>query len=276
MSFDLRIFFSGLCVFIPDDQRMRMHVLMPSTRGDCENGHTLHLARLRYDVAYAIPGATKLTGDCAYRVLEDKALDLVEFPGELNMQLPPDLVDVERPAGKKVPRNRLSVQRPPKVDSRVTLSAGAVTCRVPGAIFEFDGSEPRHLAHVVVWTIPNIEGNELRLRLKKLHGAGEEPLPVLHPIGGTVDLGVLHVVPEELDPGAPLPDPPEPGTEIHHFEAYYCVFDSPERRPLPKYLEEGNPICEPMQEGMLAAPLAFRGGSPFFCMGSRASLEPEA
>jgi hypothetical protein len=261
MSFDLKITFTGMCLYVPDPDKGRMHVLMPRSGGAGHEDHAghdghepgghgdhggveAHVVRLFADAAHLAPGTDERTGVVAgVAKMDDRVLDLTELESAiLDLDLSGrQLEDIGRIVGRSVPRRRVDGPDE-KVFCRVTLDGGAATAHAQGAVWEVDGKE-QPLTYRIEWTLHDVwsEGRDqaLRLRLRAPDGAPAEELPPLYPIpaaeGGrpTIDLHVFHTPEHELPPWPRAPGNQAPSG--HHFLGLYELFDDPVKRPVPRF-----------------------------------------
>jgi hypothetical protein len=221
MSFDLRITFTGMCLFVPDprDATSRMHVVLPAA------GKHPHDARLLFDGAYVL-GASELTRTLECRVLDRQAVRLLQPSGGAALDLPGEIVDLQQTLGKRVAPNKLVETPPPVVKSRITLAGGAVTDYEYGAAFDMPYHKGIPMTWQVEWTVRGIADSALKWELVSLDTAVvTEVLPPLVPIGGVVHVFVYHVITDEL-PGAnpaPVVIVPNVGDPADHFAAFFDV-----------------------------------------------------
>jgi hypothetical protein len=258
MSYDLRIHFIGLALYVPEDGKA-MHVLLPSTD---EHVHApgapggagapagtppveKHFARIVFDKAYVAPDQTQLTREYMLVNLEGRLLDLSGLPasGVLNPTLTDELASMDRVA-EPVPRTRVTELPDSTLAGRVTMDAGALTDYEMGALWRLNGGSPQRMAVGTEWTIrgirsrkPAAEGGALYLPGRLLPGAQDpteipDPLtdqrpklPDLYPVGETIHLMVFHTVASQFPPGGAF-DVRKADTAIDkpdHFLAYYAV-----------------------------------------------------
>lgn len=261
MSFDLRIHFIGLALYVPEGSKA-MHVLLPSTDGHVHepgaagpDGHPHHgdpggtkkvddhFARIVLDKAYLDPKHTQLAREYMFVDLQGRVLDLSGLPasGFLNPTLTDELPSMDRVAH---PVDRALVTAPPdaRLAGRVTMDAGALTDYTMGARFRLNGGNPTRMALATEWTIrgirsrkPAAEGGELYLpgrTLPSAQDATEIPeddktkLPDLYPVGETIHLMVFHTVASQFPPMGPgffVRKADAVKDPSHHFLAYYSV-----------------------------------------------------
>jgi hypothetical protein len=273
MAFNLRITFSGLCLFVPQPAGRgsnrgatgRMHVLMPGMFGH-EHAMDRHVPILSYDAGYLVQGGPTL-GVPALAKLSGLALAPVAGE-EASLALCGHIVDLKEITRKPVDPDHLGADTKKKLVARVTLGAGKLTRVSPGVCWEWRPGEFRPIAHRVEWEIPGIEGDRLELVGDILGGGGTpKALGTLFPVDGRINLEVLHDTAHELPPD-PMPmhhsAPPMPGDSPKHFSAYYGVFGGPVPIVLPRYwgdLSDAPAIangCEVIPPDM--------GGRPYNCL----------
>lgn len=294
MSFDLRITFTGMCLFVPDGERL--HVLMPATGGHgghgshrhdhepaghmhgngsdpagaTHPGHGVedHVVRLYFKSAYLRPGATGVGPELAPAVAMDRrVLDLAGVSaGAIDPSLDGcELVDLEPIVGERISRSLLAPEPVPggRLVSRVTLAAGRVTGHAPGARWQLtdDGQEVA-MTYRVQWTVPVIHPGAakhgLEWALTNLDGTPAEDLPRLFPVDGVIDVHVYHTPVRELPPGVPQVTRV---TQADHFGAFYVLYDNPRARPIPRFRK--NP---PAEASGVRGPV---GADPQTCMSAQ-------
>lgn len=252
MSFDLRIQFSGLMVWVPEGHTS-MHVLLPATgshvhaqpRGgvhgheacagpEHDSGVCRHFARLVYDAAYERPGQTQLSREYVMVDLADRVLDLtgVSSPEGIDVTLPDEIPSLDTMA---MPVERVLVDEMPdaRLAARVSMRSGSLTSYELGAPFNFVSPDvPQRITAGTEWTIRGIDsrtstpaGGVPYLPGQAILGPGKAlatRLPDLYPIRQTIEMTVFHVVPGELPPHAPRFNPAGEGRD-DHFSAYFQV-----------------------------------------------------
>ena len=288
MSFDLRITFIGLCLFVPESSDGPMHVLLPATDG--HNGHDdgelqPHSARLVYDTAHTAQGQTAFRRELACPSLEGFALDLRGLSrGSIGTELPDEFVDMGAiPGGGKVGPTLVGSEPGTSVTSRITLDAGHLTAYELGILWRFRNAAPQPMTWRAEWTIRGIEGDRLEARkLESLHGNDPESLPELFPIGETIHLSVYHVLPRDLPGAREAPIAGLPTAD--HFRGYYRLFPSAGEHPVPQFhskwlsitggCREGDPASEGVEQAGAESRsvLGVTGGEPYTCMLAKASL----
>jgi hypothetical protein len=218
MSFDLRIHFLGLAMFVPEGTE-KMHVLLPDT-----TGHDEHIARIIHDEAYETAGQTQLSRKYNMIKLEGRVLDLTGLttsPG-IDPNLPDELPDMNRVA-IPVPATKVTGMPGGGVIGRVTMDAGALTDYGLGAAFRLNSPTVKsRMAVRTEWTVRGINSTSLNASLL----GGGTALPELFPIAQTIHLMVFHTVRIEFPPHGSDFDIPEPGKDAEHFKAYYKICTS--------------------------------------------------
>jgi hypothetical protein len=270
MSFDLRIRFEGLVMWVPEGNKA-MHVLMPlvadhkhhvhkspqhsgegsDTGGtehhsgeqhprDNEEEIPEHLVRVVVDRAYLEEGHKQLTRELYMVDLAGRVLDLTGLSLDgIEMTVPDEVPSLDSVA---IPLDPASVKGKPvaPVAARVTMDAGAVTNYDLGLPFAFLGQD-RRITGVVEWTIRRIEtrkpaakGGALCLRGSQVLApeAGRRHLPDLFPVGNTIQLTVMHLVESEFPAHAERFNRTAMDPDSH-FDAYFDLANPKGRRPKP-------------------------------------------
>jgi hypothetical protein len=235
MSFDLRIRFTGLMMWVPED-KSAMHVLMPSmTHVHDENHKDMpeHFARLVYDVAYTQPGQTQLARD--YQMV-DLTRSVLDFNGIMSLDgfdihLPGELPDVAAVATRVDP---ILVTGSPdeRLAARVTLRSGVMTDYELGAPYHYESTaKAQRITPATEWTIRWVGLRETGEPVSSLPPLvvrgpnGEQVLPELHPIGQTIHVEVFYVTSEFLPPHYDERFNPKDEGADSHFAGYYglCI-----------------------------------------------------
>lgn len=255
MSYDLRIMFSGLALYVPD--ATAMHVLLPATEHGAGNGGGAghphvepHFTRIFYDEAYEDPRATGLSR--RYRMMEfnGRTLDLTRLPTDevLDARIPGEIPSME-PFANPVPRTLLEGNLDAKLAGRVTMKTGAVTDCLLGARFDVEG-ETKRITVRSEWTIRGIKLDEpVPPSAGGKEGARRPVLPEqpaaglakpLYPIGQTIQLMVFNTLPVEFPPHGPGFVVTETDGDADHFRAYYdlCPPKNPGNPPFPKQTDQ--------------------------------------
>ena len=223
-----------------------MEVLLAAVDGGGDPEHK-HYARLVYDTAYEVSGATQLARRLACEKLERVALVLPVAPGGPKLVLPDEIIDVDAAAGRPLPLGLLDPDPGADLACRFTLPAGAVTAYELGNHFEFGAAPSRRMTWEVEWTIRGIPSDRLEWSLLPF-GAGSSPvaLQTLYPIGDTIRVRVYNVTCRFLpmDMG-PIDAEPE---VAHHFAGYYSLYRTGVNQipvhSVTQYLEKGGCPCE--------------------------------
>jgi len=244
MSFDLRITFTGLCLFVPDPPRTCMHVVFPDTSGTT----MAHRAMLTYDSAYDVQGATQLSRRLTCLSVERRRITLPDpsiytggaAPEDIDLALPDEVIDLGADAGAGTVSAALLQAGASPVNAEVVLAAGRVTDYRPAAMFTFASAAgprrgPRPLANRVEWTLRDIPGSTFPLvNALDLDTRASTPLlSPLHALGRTIRLTISHLPAAEL-PGAQPPVPASPAALPAHFRTYYTLFgNGAAQQPVP-------------------------------------------
>ena len=267
-TFDLRITISGLCFFVPDQREARMHVLMPRTDGHA-HGVDRHLVRLMYDGAHERPDADGLEGRPVAVPLESGALDFAALTDDLDLRLPDAVVNVDPIVRDGIDRDTLGADVAGRVRSRISFGAGRMTTHQAGLRWDLGPYRARQMTYSVDWTIPGIPGTQLDLAVAGLHGRAGRALPPLHPVQGTVELFVLHLMADEFMPYGRARRPPEPGFRAADFAAYYGLFGNPADTPLPRFIGAAGEDWTAVSASYGGAPErepVLLGGSAYACL----------
>lgn len=237
-TFDLRITFTGLCMFVPEPEqpgyRKRLHVLMPTTAGHADNGIEEHACRLRWHSKYEPgSGADQWGGDVA---LNGSELRLDGLQRDVYLTLPSELV----PLGDICDVGEVDLDKilaEGKLTAWVNLGSGEMADPQHRICWQVPkGTAPRPMTHQVEWMIPDYRTGVLEgWGLRPLDGSVGDELPTLSPVGGEIHLHIYHVPPDEL-PATPSAKPEEKKhpPEARHFLRYYVLLASePTRKPIP-------------------------------------------
>jgi hypothetical protein len=218
-SFDLRIEFYGLALYVPQGTE-RMHVLLP-VHGAMADGKGRHFARLVYDTAYENPASTQLARTFKFVDVERRVLELLDLSdAPLDVTITSEIFDLGEIADGVDPA---LVTGPPTdpVMSRVTMNRGALTRYQLGALYNLAGPR-RRMASRSEWTIRGIPGDTLALADFLSGPAGETPVPPLHPIGQTIHVTIYNALAADMPPEGDFNPGPAPHPS-HHFHAYYAI-----------------------------------------------------
>ncbi len=262
MSFDLRIHFVGLAMYVPEDGKA-MHVLLPSAAGHVHAPDSAgtdgppphhevpagtkkveeHFARVVLDRAYLDPTSTQLSREYLFVDLQGRLLDLTGLPasGVLNAALTDELPSMDRVADR-VDRTLVTALPDHRLAGRVTMDAGALTDYTMGARFQLNEGKPARMALATEWTIrgirsrkPAAEDGHLYLPGRALPSAQDPAansdeesvmLPDLYPVGETIHLMVFHTVASQFPPVGPgflVRKADKVKDPSHHVLAYYSI-----------------------------------------------------
>lgn len=258
MAFDLRIKFSGLCLFVADPCEPLMHVLMPDWR--LGGAGTEHHARIFLERGSEIVDADRPPFPVD---MKDHVLDLRGLPSSsagTTLELPHTVVDLHPTVYRKVPRKHLRRPADAIVGTRITVPRSRPVESVPGAMWSLLPYGTVEMTPQVVWTIP-VDADELKWKRASLRNGGADPqdLRTVRPDGRTIELRISHV-----------PDPdvcrvPDLGYESPHFPALYRLFTGARLKPR---LVQHKPGDIPGEMCLRAE--GPRGGSPYTCMVAQA------
>lgn len=237
MKFELRITFSGLCLWVPE--ATRMHVLMPKT--DQHGGHGGHAGHVEKHVTVlevGLPYVKKLPAGFSRFDLHGRYLDLSDLAGHFDPRLSPEVVNISEIA----PGARVKLDQADElVESRAIMSAGRERDRKGFARWKFPKKEGEYyIAHWVQWAADvEVRGDAYVLRAGRL-GRPSEPIATLTPDARGVDLLVRHIPESELDTLFP-PEFPGERFRMEHFAAYFPLFDDPSLDAIPELSRDGWP-----------------------------------
>jgi hypothetical protein len=262
MSFDLRITFTGLFLFIPEQDRV--HVLMPVTSDHAhahhEHGVERHVARLLVSKTHQKNGAGSPRDPGFHTVdLANSFLAIGRRNSHIDSNMEGrELVDLTEIVERKVSRRLLKGADPKRLFSRVTLHAGQATNHAPGAVWTLNG-KTQPMTYQVEWTVPDSENSGDSLEL--MPGKVPTLFPLPDEITGkqTIRIDIVHV------PEAELTQPPaKPEPNGNHFLALYDLYENPAARPRPEFVK-------PPEKGGIRSMLV--GVSPETCMAGRGQAE---
>lgn len=245
MSFDLRIHFVGLNLFVPEEPS-RMHVLLPSSKG-----HKQHHARLIFDEAYLDPKKKELTRTYNHIKIDGRVVDFTGVPvaeATIDTHLPAEIPSIAKFIEPLERSLVTSMPDPERLDGRVSVSSGALGFYGLGArFFSLEDGKPQRMPARLEWTIRGITSMEAAesgaravLPARDLMGVDGsiKKLPNLYPIGNTIHLLVFHAISEEFPPhGEDFKILKPTKDEADHFKAYYSVVKKGEvvaSKPVPK------------------------------------------
>jgi hypothetical protein len=264
MSFDLRINFSGQCMFAPervsDEFRGRMHVLFPNSAA--HHGADRHVPIIAFDTVHLRENSASRTGrDETTAVLPLRGCALKWDGADADLSFPADtpIPNLKEVTGKSVESTLLTTKESGALAARITFGTGKMEPSDEGADWEWITGEPRRFTHRVDWIIPNAGESFLDLRLVDFKGV---PVPAIKPLklfplfNGTrdvIDLSMHHIPSGDLPPDGEVHHTPELGSEAPHFSNYYSLFSRPVKMRVPRFAGPGS-------SG------GGKGGSPFNCM----------
>lgn len=220
MSFDLRIEFVGLALWVPQGEE-RMHVLLPVHEAMAD-GKGRHHARLVYDVAYEDPKPTELKRTFKFVNLERRVIELLGLSDEeLDVNITSEIFDLSEVAGD-VPPALVAGEPTGPVMSRVSMDKGALTRHQLGALYGEVANPPTRMATRSEWTIRGIDADHFSFdgRLSGPAGANE-PKP-LRPINQTIHVTVFNTLLGDMPPAGEYRIPTAP-RRSEHFHAYYHI-----------------------------------------------------
>ncbi|HEX8361913.1 MAG TPA: hypothetical protein VF613_17470 [Longimicrobium sp.] len=265
MPFDLKISFSGLCLFVPDALRKQMHVLLPSAHSHA-HGAEPHIPLLRFDTAHLRRSSPESDNMLAHKRFQGFTLQL--GTGGADVKMLSSIPNIRSVSDKPVDPVHLGAGTT-KLASRLTLAGGSFTGLAKGDCWYWADSF-HHLTHRVEWTIPAIEDTSLTLVPLDFAGAPHSDLehrhvtlyPMVTDSVPVINLAVDHLPTGEIFPLPGPPSRPEPGATPQHFGAYFELFEKPIQARFPKYA--GDSGCPPAESaGMFTLE---RGATPFNCM----------
>lgn len=218
-SFDLRIEFYGLALYVPEGTE-RMHVLLP-VHGAMADGKGRHYARLVYDTAYENPASTQLARTFKFVDVERRVLELLNLSNALlDVTVTSEIFDLSEIADGVDPALVTGAPTDP-VMSRVTMNQGALTKYQLGALYNLVGPT-RRMASRSEWTIRGIPGDTLALADFLSGPPGNTQVPPLHPIGQTIHVTIYNALAADMPPEGDFNPGPAPHPS-HHFHAYYAI-----------------------------------------------------
>ncbi|HEV2148118.1 MAG TPA: hypothetical protein VGR37_12005 [Longimicrobiaceae bacterium] len=274
MGFQLKIVFTGLCLFVPDDRSAEtaMHVLLPDSSGHVSHGGKQHYVRLYYDEGYE--GGGVLTRRLRPVKIDHQALIVPRLAGDAQVTLPRQIVNLSRFTNEPVAPEQTG-KRPRKVRARVTLGSGLISGCDPGAYWELEG-EPVCMTNRVEWTVPVSDRDSISLQLEGLNSGHDESLGPLHKINEEIVLYVYNATQEDLPPNRPgIPQPRGRPHEAEHFEVYYEIFSPAGKKGIPRLLAPVGECppgteddCSPRKGNVrgTTAPQEIAGADPYACM----------
>lgn len=221
-TYELRIEFAGMCLFVHDPDENVMHVLMPRMT-HVHNPQDQHVARGFVHDRYV----SKIEGEggCETGVagwhctnLQGQTLDLTAVG---NAPLEPsllgnDIIHLTRYLqGRRVPRRMLDGSDTSSLMAHVRLASGGLTRPNRGARWTLPGCRGRRMAISGHWVIPGLAGS-LTLQM------GSETWE-LTPQGGRIEIAIFHAPADETPDAGPIPLPSD--AVVHHFASFYSLLD---------------------------------------------------
>lgn len=259
MPFELRIHFTGLCLFTPDPTPSdngppRLHVVLVADG--------MHHPRLIYDSGYATEGSRDLSGDLKCERLNGFALTIGTPGGPIDLNLPPAILDLHEMFGVgRLPRKYTGPTPGSDVAARVTALAGGVTSTALGARYIVPGGDadkwPRKITTLVQWTIEGLEGKFDAWKLEPLGQTSPTAGPTLFPINDEIDVWIFNSMAIDLPPPGRR-KLPRKGDKAEHFGAYYKLFPSGSH-PVPELDEHGSHPLPPLIKSGCMKPKEFSG-----------------
>jgi hypothetical protein len=288
--FDLKIYFTGIMLFVVEDDGM--HVLMPQTSefipatvqsGDAmdHSGHAgrgsgggphddhpvePHVARLTFDTAHTRPGAKKEDGVIAHVSLRKTRLEIPRLGDASKLQVPRQIAPAPRPVRRDVVDGK-TAEANDLLAARVHVVSGKATGVGRGLCWKAEG-HVRRLPHQVEWTISNINANSLKLKMTGPEGVGQagSGVPELFPINGEpIELFIWHAPPFELPPGGLAPAEPQPGDINHHISHVEILLEPAkegEEKGFPRHVLVGDDCDDKPGEDAGEDPGKSRGREP--------------
>jgi hypothetical protein len=218
MTFELRITFSGLCLFVAENNTL--HVLLPKEPKDSDHGGGFpkHRAVLEFAAHYV----HKIPVGFIRRDLRGKYLDFSCPTDGRPKQLPEKVVNYSPIVGD-VPVDLDKKEKPECVTSRVELTAGRYDQAYSLAKWRFPDLDACDMANWVRWTL-DIEAPELVLAERRIGSKKmSEKFATLTPKDGRIDLLIRHIPRKELDHPKP-PERPHSGYTLEHIRGYFSLF----------------------------------------------------
>jgi hypothetical protein len=185
MAFRLILEFQGLCLFVPDEQKEVMHVLMPASGSHMPHDPFIYFDPRHDQGGNPIRASEPLTG------LRWSLSNIVSGGADLN--LPPQVLDVAACVGKAgIDRAQVTPGMQTGVGAHLVLTAGKVLCRGPAPKFNIGNRANIPAASMLRWVIDVPDKNVLEWAFEDIDGSAV-PAPVpLVPIGNDIRLFVHH------------------------------------------------------------------------------------
>lgn len=222
-SFDLRLSFTGLCLFVPEDDGATIHVILPDPTA-CDIME--HRASIFYNSGYAIQD-----GSLGTSYIELPVSGVINLPDGLPVSGTPNnylaqalsdasVANVTAISGKCVDRAVLQADCR-MVKGVVVMKHARLLSYSAGGPFKFPQTTAGgFLAWKLDWLVPNIGGTELTLELGHAAHGGPTESHLLYPIDGVIELRIKNVMCDESMPE----DPPLKlirDKSSGHFAMYY-------------------------------------------------------
>lgn len=257
MPFTLRIYMTGLCLFVPDpappdlDRGPRLHALLLKNghnghngeNGDSVHGRHRHFPRLIYNVRYEketperdnhphlrckrLDGRLLNFESLGEAIDPERGFGHPEKPGKL----PDEIADLDEiSAVGRLDRSLLGLNPDHQiVSARVTIFDGRYHDRQKPASWTVrepsnPSAWPRDLTTLVAWEIPDINQDSLTLKLRSLRTGRAEDYVTLYPYDADIKISIFNATLDDLPPQAPKCI--QEGDPAEHFEAYYRPFGS--------------------------------------------------
>jgi hypothetical protein len=259
MPLNLHITFGGMCLLVRDYQQEQLSVLLPAV----PHAEKPHTATLHFKL-----------GSQVHSVAMVRHLNLTRLPTheELSLDFPQRLVDLDYVTGEAISRELLTGPNSNRVSSLVTLKAGYCRGVSKGARWHLGSRPPRFMATTVEWVIGNIDPEALPLFSEYSEPSVREWENTVRSQGdGTIHIGIFNTPdddkPISLPPTETPDDDLEAGLEVHHFGAFYHLYDTPMESPLPVFKDTGR------QPGSKMKALNQIMGVTYTCIAATATAE---
>lgn len=268
---NLVISFTGLCLFVPDEQSSRMHVLLPED----SIGYRHHAC-----LVYATTEPVTSANDLAFVDLGSRIWDASALTGNFDGKLPTELADASSYYGGGVDKGKTKPKpKPNDVKSRISLAAGQVTCFQRGALWKAEGKCDVDMAWWIEWTIPDIK-EPLGIELLDLADGTStvETINVPMNADGVFHLYVYNVPKRQLPPTPRKGVPPGKGNPPAHFHLFKKLINAKQNK-VPRYCGEleTTPRCYEIFVPHRGSDSPRHGpveeGEEYTCMPARATLE---
>lgn len=235
--FTLKITFTGLFCFVPDEENGQLMALLPTTGPMSTGGIHQHYADFRFDRDYLARPDGHVHGEAAAtpvmeRIVIDRTrLGFVKVPGEGTLITPPPAANLYRLCGQRLDPAQISSDPSETVYSQIVLP-GADDMSEPDKVawkFRSRPGEPRvRLSNKLIW-IKDVPDDRITLSLQYFGSALTRTF-VLYAPGpySTMELEISHLPSDDMRVGM--------FERATHFDVYYDLLDPPvpeERRLLP-------------------------------------------